>query len=440
MLDEVRRFIRREQLLQDGEPVWVAVSGGPDSMVLLHVLRSLGHPVQVAHVDHGLRGAESDADRALVKKYCEGNGIPFRATSVDVGARAAEKAISLQLAAREQRIEWFNALAAEGPALIALAHHRDDAIETLLINLLRGSAGAGRGGMAPRNGNRIRPLLCVDKAAILAYAAEHGIPFREDRSNRDPKYLRSRVRHELLPLLEAIRPGASRALGRSQDLLRELESTGRAHVDHALHGLVPAADGSLHFPFARIEASGTPLLVLNRLLGPMGAHPDVLERIRDAVRDRATGSTFPIGDRTVVVDRNELVIQERRSIEASWTIDRVDALPEGIPLHLGMHTPAEVDLGQGSHVAWLDAGRVGFPLELRPWKAGDRMQPIGLGGSKLISDLLTDAKVPNHRRSAQLVLTSGGEVVWLVGMRLAEGVVATPESRQVLRLEWTGKP
>ncbi len=231
MRDDVRRFIRREELLAPGEAAWVAVSGGSDSMVLLHVLRALGHPVHAAHVDHGLRGAESDADRALVERWCRELGVPCRTTRVDVHARAAEQGVSVQMAARALRIAWFESLSEEGPRAVALAHHRDDAIETMWINLLRGSAGAGRGGIAPRNGDRIRPFLCVDKAAILAYAQAHGVPFREDRSNRDPHYLRSRVRQELVPMLEALRPGSLRAMGRSQAWLRELEVAGRQQ-DH----------------------------------------------------------------------------------------------------------------------------------------------------------------------------------------------------------------
>jgi len=438
MRDDVRRFIRREELLAPGEAAWVAVSGGSDSMVLLHVLRALGHPVHAAHVDHGLRGAESDADRALVERWCRELGVPCRTSRVDVHARAAEQGVSVQMAARALRIAWFESLSEEGPRAVALAHHRDDAIETMWINLLRGSAGAGRGGIAPRNGDRIRPLLCVDKAAILAYAQAHGVPFREDRSNRDPHYLRSRVRHELVPMLEALRPGSLRAMGRSQTWLRELEVAGRQHVDRALAGLPPVGSGTVLVPLERIRSSGTPLLLLHRLLAPLGAHPDVLERVADAIHDGSTGARFLLGGREVTVDRDDLVIAPPAPAPTGWRIDRVDAHPTGMPLRLSLleAPPARPDMRP--EVAWLDADRVSFPLELRRWTSGDRMRPAGLGGSKLVSDLLTDAKVPTHRRSHAWVLLSAGQVVWLVGRRLSEGVAATPASSRVLRAEWVG--
>ena len=223
MLAEVERYIRRERMLEAEQPVLVAVSGGVDSMVLLHVLRALGHPCEVGHVDHGLRGAESDADRAFVEEHCRVNDIPFRVTKVDPKASAKGMEVSVQMAGRELRYAWFAELLKELGRPLAMGHHRDDATETLFINLLRGTGAHGWASIPPVSGNIVRPLLCVDRDAILTYAREDQVQFREDSSNADPKYLRNRIRHELLPLIEAMRPGAHKAIARSVDLLRETD-------------------------------------------------------------------------------------------------------------------------------------------------------------------------------------------------------------------------
>src|SRR6185369_6852860 len=169
MRTEVERFIAREQLLAEREPVWVAVSGGVDSMVLLHLLRALGHPCSVVHVDHGLRGTESDGDRAFVEAYCTERKVPFRALRVDPVAEAEEQGGSVQMAARDLRYAGFNELLREGPHRMALGHHADDAVETLLLHLMRGTGVHGWAAIPAKAGAFVRPLLAVDRAAIQAY-------------------------------------------------------------------------------------------------------------------------------------------------------------------------------------------------------------------------------------------------------------------------------
>ena len=438
MLDEVRRSIHREELLTPAEPVWVGVSGGVDSMVLLHVLHALGHPCFAAHVDHGLRGAESDGDREMVASYCVLHGIPFRSTSVDVHALAMRPGMSTQMAARELRYAWFHELIAERPIPFALAHHADDAVETLFIDLLRGTGVRGWGSIAPKAGGFVRPLLCVGRAEVMRYAEEHGVPFREDSSNADPTYLRNRIRHELMPLLDRMRPGARAAMARSVALLRDLETSADVPVRTAIAALPTDANGGVPVPFAALTSSGSSLLLLHALLRPRGFHPDTIDRIRDAVQARSTGARFGSADHTVIVDRDALIITKERGPLPAYIIDPDVPQPDGAPFVWSFIPAASLQVPQDMYAVALDADRLVFPLELRPWRPGDRMRPIGLNGSKLISDILTDAKVPAHTRHAVHVLTSGGAPVWLVGHRLAEGVQATTASARVMLLRWHG--
>lgn len=438
MIDTVRTFLRMNHLLDLGDPIRVAVSGGVDSMVLLHVLRELGHPCQVAHVDHGLRGTESDADRVLVQDYCQAHRIPFVAHRVDVVAHSATTGTSMQMAARSLRYAWFNELVATGPDKMALAHHADDAIETFFMGMMQGMGLHGWEGIPVRSGPFIRPLLGCRRVEILGYARVHEIPWREDASNADTTYLRNRIRHELLPQLEQWRSGTHHNLARNVRLFRELDQLAQGAVNDAVNDLVPDQDGTLRVPFDRLRSRGVPLLTLHHLLRAKGFHPDQLDGILQAVDQAHTGAVFLRGDDQVLVDRTELVIGAVPGQLPMWTIAAADAVPQDAPLRItaeGLvgHVPEN-----GPNVVRLDPDALEFPLELRPWREGDRMRPVGLGGSKLISDILIDAKVPRDRKHRTYVLVHDERILWLCGHRIAEGVRAVSGAPHALRFEWSG--
>ena len=434
MLDEVRRFIRRERMLKEGEPVWVAVSGGIDSMVLLHVLQGSGHACSVAHVDHGLRGQESDADRRFVEEHCRTVGLPFRALRADVKAHAEENDLSVQLAGRWIRYDWLGGLWRERPMPIAMGHHADDAVESLMINLMRGTGVHGWSAIRPISGIYVRPLLCVGREAITRFATDHRIPYREDPSNSDVKYLRNRIRHTLLPLMEEMRPGAIKAMSRSIGLLRELEEAGQQLSIAALAGIAPTPEGSLRIPFDRVEASLTPDLVLHRLLRHAGFHPSTLDRIRDAIRERATGAVFTSGDQQVCVDRDALLVSRIRTDQPVHVIERQPARASAGEFTWEVTEGSPPAPPLGAFEAALDADRLSFPLELRPWREGDRIRPMGMDGSKRVSDILIDAKVPRPAKAGVHVLVSDGTVVWVCGHRIAQGFQLTPATRSVFHI------
>lgn len=434
MLDEVRRFIRRERLLDSGEPVLAAVSGGVDSMVMLHVLRELGHVCSVVHVEHGLRGQEGEEDRAFVEEQCRKLGASFRFTRVDAAAHASEKGLSLQVAARELRYAFINGVSAETGLKVAMAHHGDDAVETMFIHLLRGTGSHGWSAIKPRSGRVVRPLLCVDRASIETFAQTRGIPFREDSSNAESKYLRNRIRHELVPMLEQLRPGARRSLRRSVAMLRELGKAAEIHTMAELAGILPSQDGRMRIPFERIEGSTVPDLLLHELLAGHGFHPDAIERMRDAITDRSTGATFSSVSHQATVDRSELILGPVEAPAPSCTIDPDSTIHGFGPFHWQWTAEKPLSFPTSGDDVLLDVDRLAFPMELRPWRPGDRMRPIGLGGSKLISDILIDAKVPRIDKPGCYVLVSNGQVVWLAGHRIGEGYEASSATRQFLRI------
>ncbi|MBK8613267.1 MAG: tRNA lysidine(34) synthetase TilS [Flavobacteriales bacterium] len=425
MLDDVRLTVRRHRLLPENAAVLVAVSGGLDSMVLLHALRKLWYRCEVVHIDHGLRGAESDADRRFVEEHCREQDILCHVRAVDVQALASQQGLSVQMAARELRYEALKKVAlATGIEHIALAHHRDDAIETFFLELMRG----GTGTIPARSGPFVRPLIGVGRAAIEAYAKEQGLTWREDASNADPKYLRNRVRHELLPLLEDLAPGVRKVLGRSIDRSRALQVVAMEMIDAKLSGHREA------LPLEMIRQQDGPLL-LHRWLRPIGFHPEQLEKLLQAIDDERTGAVFTAGSHRAMVDREAVLLSAiPADAPPEHRIDTDLAVPSDAPFSCERCDTASLDLNEGPSTAWLDEASLNFPLVFRPWRQGDRMRPIGLGGSKLISDILIDAKVPRPEKERTLVLVSGDRIVWLAGHRVAEGAQAKPNSASVLRV------
>ncbi len=456
LIAQVRRQIEIYGPIAPGTAVWVGVSGGVDSMVLLHVLMELDHPCHVAHVDHGLRGAESDNDLEFVRDQCASLGVPFRAHRCDVAAEAVSTGTSVQMAARKLRYAWFRQLLEGHPTCMALAHHADDAIETLFIGLLQGM-GIGGWSVIPdvtrpgtvdlhddmvdpasgEPGRFIRPLLGSMRSEIEAYARKHAIPFREDSSNQDTTYLRNRIRHHLLPMLEEWRPGSHRVLKRNVRLLRDMAMLSRAQliVDRT-GGVTEVRPGVFRIPFRKILDHASPMLFLQEVLRDAPFHPERLEEIMLAIKQGRSGRRFPSLHGEVQVDRQDLVIVYDGAPAPTWTIPAWDEVPDGAPLTITLENPGSIDTEFVPSVAWFDADRLRYPLELRPWRAGDRMRPIGLDGSKLVSDLLIDAKIPLERKASTYVLVSDERIIWLCGSRIAEGVQAQAGSRVLARMAW----
>lgn len=430
MIAEVRRTIRRHALLAEGQELIVAVSGGVDSMVLLHVLHRLGMRCHVAHVEHGLRGDESLQDMRFVMDSAQALGLPCHVHHAPVKEHATRKGMSTQMAARELRHAWLRELSAElGVDAIAMAHHRDDALETLLLNMLRGTGAMGWRGIPRRSGPIVRPLLDLGREDILRWAREEDIRWREDASNRSPHYLRNRVRHELIPLLDDLRPGAAQAMARSMHVLDAITDAAMAHVD----AILDAYPG--HIPFSAL-AGPRGWLVLQKRLAGSGFHPDALQDMLEAVHNRNVGASFAAQGTQVTVDRDMLLIHplQEQAGTVEWWIGRDESLPADAPVSMERaHAPDPLP-PPSPHEAWLDPECIHFPLCLRSWRHGDRIAPHGLEGTRLVSDILVDAKVPLPDKGRVLLLCDAHGPLWVVGHRWATVPLAKPGSKNALHV------
>jgi tRNA(Ile)-lysidine synthase len=454
----VRQFIRQHQLIEPGDRVLVAVSGGPDSVALLHLLVGLpavpGLSLGVAHFDHGLRNRESEEDAAFVGRLAAALGLSFHLGRGDVRGGARASKISLQMAARKLRLHFLRETCrAHHYDRLALGHTADDQVELFFLRLLRGAGGEGLRGMEPASpGGLVRPLLAVGKAPLLAYLREEGLDFREDSSNRSRAYLRNRLRLDLLPELQRhYNPRLYQAIWRAQMLLQEDEAllsgeTARLleQVGQMAPGEVVALDLRRFLALAAAWQSRVVRAAAARSGVEVTLSAAQVASLLALARGAKSGGLLPLGPE----------LRAARAGEALHLVRRLPAPPSGAALLPA--APCEV-AACGWHwrlvsrpqaagapwppppgTAWLDPERVSFPLQVRYFQPGDRFWPLGAPGTRKLQDFLVDRKVPRWLRPHVPLLESQGQIVWVAGVGIAEPVKLTPASAR--RLEITISP
>ena len=455
--DRVAAFIDRHDLLREGAAVVVGGSGGVDSMVCLSVLRRLGYAVHALHANYGLREG-ADADEALVRRWCHEQTppIPVEGVRLDAEARAAERGESLQAAAREQRYAALGAHAQSlGVDAVAVGHHQDDQAETLLLNLLRGTGPEGLAGMPPSRPLRdapdvslIRPLLGVSRREIEAYAEREGIPWREDPSNQDPAYDRARLRSDVFPLLQEQFPDVTANLARAAGLMREyVEETLTPALETRLKRAYEACAAGAWLRLDALRAEPPVwrrrliLAALDRALPEAPRSAAVAREIAGLI-DAQVGRRVEVGEGAVWRTRDGLrflpAAARPKPIDSPVAVPwgETVSVPQGtLRVELLGERPDALDAGT-PHVEHADADRLVGPLTLRTWRDGDRLRPLGLDGRKRVADLLTDARVPPHRRAAACLLCTDEHPAWLVGHRLDHRVRVRPDTTRVARLTW----
>ncbi len=459
MLNKVRAFIEQHGLLQPGERIGVAVSGGVDSVVLLHVLRALTDyrlDLTVCHIDHGLR-PDSGRDADFVRGLAQSLGLPLLESSPDVRGHARARHVSLEMAARELRYAELRRMAAASRLMrIALAHHADDQIETILLRIIRGAGLEGLSGMAPRreDGGFIRPLLAVERAQILDYAAANKLAWVEDASNRDFSILRNRVRGELLPLLRSgYNPRFDRALLGMAAVARET----MLYLESLLEQAWPSVDAratasGLDFDGNTLAALAPPLvkLAVRRLYAEAGGDPGRLSlpaTNRFAAFIHGAGGrrlSLPGGFRLARLGRRFLLAGNAAALPMPVQYLAVPGrfrLADGRAIAIEPwqgNLPAWRSVGQDE--AFVDADLLAWPLEARSRRPGDRLQPLGLSGEKKVKEIMIEARIPREcRQAVPVIADASGRIVWLAGLRLAHRFRVTSATAHVLHLTLSGR-
>ena len=427
MKNKVADFIAKHQLLShDGLHV-VALSGGADSVALLRILCDLGYHVEAAHCNFHLRGEESDRDEQFVKNLCQSLNVPLHLIHFDTVEYASLHQVSIEMAARELRYGYFRQLRDDiGAETVCVAHHRDDAVETLLMNLLRGAGIHGLTGIRPRNGHIVRPLLGVSRQEILEYLDSIGQDYVTDSTNLQPDVLRNKVRLQLIPLLEQLSPGASDNIARSANYLSEAEKVYNASFS--------ALGARATLPISSIMDSPSPLCLLHEWLSPYGFNRSQIDQLL-ACLDGESGREFTSPTHTLVVDRDRLVVEPVSAPMKPHVIPEPGNYRLTEKLCLKVETTDDISISKLDDCATLDKEKVLFPLTVRPVQSGDVFCPFGMEGHKLVSDFLTDSKRSLLEKRRQLVVTDAtGAILWLVGLRTDNRFRVTPQTTTILRL------
>jgi tRNA(Ile)-lysidine synthase len=449
VLQKVQDFIGQHQLLSKDRVNIVALSGGADSVALLRVLLKLGYPVEAAHCNFLLRGNESQRDEDFVKELCSGLDVSLHIIHFDTRTYASLHQVSIEMAARELRYRYFEQLRHDLNAEnICVAHHADDAVETLLMNLLRGSGIHGLTGIRPRRDHVVRPLLGVTRREIVAFLEDIGQAYVTDSTNLVADVLRNKIRLQLLPALREVNPRADEHIRQTARLLAEVEKVYNSAMDSAVSRVMPSSN-VISVEALKSEVSSES--VLFEILSPLGFSPDSIGRIARSVglaaldnpssqgRD-ARGRMFSSPTHDLVIDRGRIIWEEHREPMKPFVIPEAGNYRVG-EKRLSVTVSATVDIIKDPSVACLDAGTLSFPLTLRPVGVGDRFVPLGMNGSRLVSDFLTDRKLNLLEKRRQLVLTDAkGTIVWLVGQRTDNRFRVTAATRQMLIISFGEAP
>lgn len=404
MKKKVATYIARQQLIEPGSKVLVALSGGADSVALLRILLSLGYVCEAAHCNFCLRGTESECDEDFVRQLCQEQTVPLHVIHFDTTGEASRKHISIEMAARELRYTWFEQVRqACGAAAIAVAHHRDDSAETFLLNLLRGTGINGLQGIRPRNGYIIRPLLCLNRQEIITYLATLKQNYVTDSTNLEDTYMRNKIRLHLLPLMQQITPAAKENLLKTAVHLTDAALLYQQAVNEGRKRIL--LDGGKAIDIKALLHEPAPNTLLFEVLHPLGFNESQIENIYRSLQSQP-GKKFSTGKWTVIKDRDQLLIIEEQQKN----------IPPVLDIQTYDYTP-DFNIPHDKHSAAFDTGKLLHPLSLRLWQQGDSFVPFGMKGTKKVSDYLTDHKFSLAQKEQQWVLCCGEDIIWLVGER-----------------------
>lgn len=436
---KVGQYIAERQLLDGTSAVLVALSGGADSVALLCVLLELGYKVEAAHCNFHLRGDESDRDEAFCKDLCRKKNVPIHIAHFDTRAYAELHKVSIEMAARDLRYNYFSQLLGDlSFGAVCVAHHKDDSVETFLLNLLRGTGIDGLKGIAPKNGDIVRPLLCADREEILAYLGSIGQNFVVDSTNLEDDVQRNKVRLNVIPLLKQINPAASRNIAKAAERISDMIPIIDAAMSEARGRVCSESDGSTTIDIAKLQLEISPETVLWNVLKDKGFSPSQVEQIA-SMRDARTGSEWTSATHSLTVDRGFMLVtplshKPQKSLRVQETGTYI--YDETVKFSFSL-TPVDAGfaVSRDADCVCLDAADIRFPLTVRPARNGDSFVPFGMRGRKLLSDFLTDRKVSLVEKRRQLVVAdSDDRILWVAGIRPDNRFRIMETTRQALVL------
>lgn len=433
MLTKFQNHIEQNFPQLKDKKLLLAVSGGIDSMVLMHLFQQLLYDISIAHCNFQLRGNESDGDEMLVKEICQDGYIPYFITSFDTEKYSRDNKLSIQLAARKLRYDWFKELLAENQLdYLITAHHLDDNVETFLINFIRGTGLEGLTGIPSQNGNIIRPLLPFSRLEIENYALENKIQWREDSSNASDKYFRNKLRHDIVPILKELNKGFLDSFQNTLNYLQQAESLVNDASKLVYEKVVVEKENQLEIHLKPLLEYQNYKAYLFQWLKEYGfsAWNDVYDLIQAQSGKQVFSETH-----VLLKDRTILLLYPKNKYDAQ-VVYKIEKEQSNLnfPLNLVFSKAVNISLN-GNHTIFVDVDKVQFPLELRKWQEGDYFYPVGMNGKKKLSKYFKDEKYSLLDKENQWLLCSNDQIVWVIGKRADNRYIAHETTQLLLKIE-----
>jgi len=436
-LQSFTEYIRQHALFGPDHKILLAVSGGKDSVLMVHFFKQAGFNFGIAHCNFGLRGRESERDEDFVRTLAATMQAPLYITHFDTKAYAAEHKISTQMAARDLRYNWFEELRkTQQFDFIAIAHHQDDAIETILLNLVRGTGIAGLHGILPKRNSLVRPLLFLSRKEIDELISANAIHFVEDSSNLSAGYARNKLRLEVIPRLKEINPNLEQTFARNIERFADTEIILQQRIAAARMEICEERADGIYLPLEKISALHPRRLLLTEILKDYGFTEIVTEQLLASL-NKLSGTSFYSTTHRITVDRTALIIsiiaEEAHGHQMIHPADKVVKLGRQ---RIEITYTEDVTFEKNAGKAFVDHDKLIFPLVLRNWQVGDRFMPLGMKNTKKISDLFISQKVPQPQKENIPILINGnGDIVWVAGLRQDDRYKVTPTTKKVAIFE-----
>src|SRR6056297_3321886 len=437
MIEDFQKYITSHNLCLKDDTILLGVSGGIDSIVMMHLFRLSGYKMVLAHCNFQLRGDESDHDENFVMALAENYQIPIHTVCFNTLEVAEKEGISIQMAARDLRYEWFDELRQKHSYdYIAIAHNKNDLIETFLINLTRGTGIKGLTGIKEKSGAIIRPLLFASRKNIEDFCHSNNFEYREDSSNKTTKYSRNLIRHEIIPAFESINPSFIDTMTENINKLKNTEKIYFDTIQELRANIAKEKNRKIYFAIDQLKKLEPIETYLFEFLAPYGFS---ITQVNDIIAslEGIPGKKFLSPTHRLIKDRNELILEEISLARTKpFFIEEATEYIEH-PVYLTLDKIEKTEdfiINTQKNIAQLDYDKLEFPLTIRKWKTGDYFMPLGMKNLKKVSDFFIDQKIPIPEKENVWIIESGNKNAWVAGLRIDERFKITDETTRILQL------